>query len=183
MKLRLVPEQIQLLKEEFLKVNKDKNSVLADRMINSDEIKASDEGKGFSFSSATYQEETEFIQLTSRQREIAKIIENSLVVSEYHEDYIDLGTVFEISFLDDEEPEIYTLVEKRVSTESSSGNNRFISLDSPIGRSVYGKRESEPFACVIPGGDLCAGVITKVYSEEKAKAYRKQNIKVQEKKI
>ncbi len=130
-----IQKQLQLLsqKEEQLLEYK-KQFYGATRLCYSDN---SNWGDSIEFS--RYQSEFENIQKEKRHYE--KVLASSELVTDFDCEKVDIGTTFEIQF-ENQEKYHYTLVESNVGISSIDG---YITIASPLGRALLGKRIGEHF--------------------------------------
>lgn len=88
-----------------------------------------------------------FITNTNTLNEIRSKLLNCEIIEPNYNDEIGIGSTFEISlfFEDEEDKSVFTLVETRLPKDPAN----FISIDSPLGKSVFGKKQGDNFKYVV----------------------------------
>lgn len=145
--MKLIPEQISYLRkeEETTKKNLEQyENYLASRDITSSELST---GALIGDSITDHQLNME----RQHYKEITDLLANSEYVTARTTDKIDIGTKFVIQYDDDDEQASMTLTE---CVFKLSSLRDFISIESPIGKAVIGKKAGEEFkAEVITGAN------------------------------
>lgn len=156
--MRLLKEQYENIQEKITNLKAERqsyiemaNEVRADIKCN----EVTDTGDTFSkISSSIIQNDIAYLE---------SLLANSTIVEVENNGKIGIGITFGciIDFGDEVEENEYTLVEK---IDGLSGN--YVSVDSPLGKSVIGKRQGENFRYEIGKCEI-KGKITKVLMEKK----------------
>lgn len=100
---------------------------------------------------APYHAAREALALTeSRHRQISEALKRAVVVERTNDDRSGVGSTVIITNLDDDKQVHYTLVSPR---EANAGERK-ISVDSPVGRELLGKREGDEVRVTTPRGEV-----------------------------
>ena len=104
-----------------------------------------------------------FIMNTNSLNDIKKKLLNCEVVERSNSDEIEVGSTFEISlfFDDEEEKSIFTLVETRIPKDPIN----FISVTSPLGKAILGKKQGDNFKYVVENS-IFSGRIDEIVKEK-----------------
>lgn len=104
-----------------------------------------------------------FIMNTNSLNDIKKKLLNCEVVERSNSDEIEVGSTFEISlfFDDEEERSIFTLVETRLPKDPIN----FISVTSPLGKAILGKKQGDKFKYVVENS-IFSGRIDEIVKEK-----------------
>ena len=116
--MKLIPEQVAYLREK-VKLLKTKNKEYYN-----------------------YFGDNEFVPNLDKLAKYEQILKTSEYVKDINVNKVDIGTKFEIRFSDSSDIRKYTLVENTIGVNPSEG---YISINSPLGESIYGKSEDEKF--------------------------------------
>lgn len=166
--MRLIKEQIKLLEDEidYLVTNIENMK----EMISSTHCGVvSNARQESSFADIKRQ----IVANDSRVKKIETILKDAVVIESSNSDTIGIGSRVSL-FLDFGEGDIdedsfidFTLIEKKVSTESSEN---FITMDSALGKAIVGKKEKDKFSYKIFDNRVIEGIVmscNKEKSEEK----------------
>ena len=141
----LIPEQISHLRKQIVQTKENINSYKD--YLTSKDITSGD------YSSRAFIGDSVLDDQYSRERKVYAdtmyALETAQYKTERNTDVIDLGTKFNIQFDGDEEIDEIILVE---GTEGLSFRDGFVSLNSPLGQNVIGKKEDERFEYTIVTG-------------------------------
>lgn len=107
-----------------------------------------------------------FIMTTSALNEIKKQLLNCEIIEPNNSDEIGIGSNFEISsdFDGKELTEVFTLVETRLAGDPSN----YISVSSPLGKAVIGKKEGDTFRYVVENS-IFTGKINQIIKTQENK--------------
>lgn len=134
----LIPEQISYLRKQIIQTKENINSYKD--YLTSKDITSGD------YSSRAFIGDSVLDAQYGRERQIYRDTMNSLEAATYKRErnfeQIDIGTKFTIQFDGDEELDEIILVE---GTQGLSFRDGFVSLNSPLGQNVIGKKENERF--------------------------------------
>lgn len=88
-----------------------------------------------------------FIMNTNELNDIKKKLLNCIIVEQNNSDTIEIGSSFEISLFFDEEEEKsnFTLVETKLPRDPIN----YISISSPLGKAVIGKKQGDDFKYIV----------------------------------
>lgn len=142
---KFLPEQIENLQKKL----EQKTSMVAS--INNIRKAAFEEKKTGSGQETSFPVDNSllgsFIMNTNSLNDIKNKLLNCEVIEPNNSDEIGLGSKFEISlfFDEEEEREIFTLVETKISGDPSN----FVSVNSPLGKAVLGKKQGDNFRYVV----------------------------------
>jgi transcription elongation factor GreA len=104
---------------------------------------------------AEYQEARENQAVTEdRITKLELILKNAVIVSEEHTDIVNVGSVVEVE--KDGKKVSYTIV----GTEEADALNGKISIRSPFGQAVLGKKKGDSFTFSAPTGEVLCKVIS-----------------------
>ncbi len=141
----LIPEQISYLRKQIFTTKENINSYKD--YLTSKDITSGD------YSSRAFIGDSVLDDQYSRERKIYSDTMYALETSEYKTnrttDIVDIGTKFTIQFDGDPEHDEIILVE---GTEGLSFRDGFVSLNSPLGQNVIGKKENDRFEYVVTTG-------------------------------
>ena len=157
--MKLIPEQVQNIRCEILAREQEK--IMFDEYY--DDQKALG-GTDQELNCIVKDETINFQnhQNKTRLEELKNILLTGEYVKKINTDQIDIGTKFYLEF-EGEEKEKYTLVDTK---ECLSSINGFISKDSPLGKSIYGKKENEEFSIKTQYG-IETGMIKEIIQDPK----------------
>ena len=169
--MMLIPYQVSLLKKEHqMLIDERKALVEAEKGREDGTIASHEEDHNYD---AMYH--TAFRNTVNRTQRIYQILTSSQVlqvVKDYNEEEIQIGTTFNVCFIEDgelESEETFTLIEQKVSTESSTDG--FVSMEGAFGQAICRKRTGDSFAYAGENGYLISGVISKIYTKEEHKRH------------
>lgn len=150
--MKLFPEQVKSLREErrniYEKMNSFKETYVTREHSDVDNLNAM---------VSDYNDDVAYAKNTNRLDEINFILSTSDYVTERNCAYIDYGTKFD--FRDEFGTETKMLVEP-VATDIS-----FLSIDSPLGKSIKGAKSGEKVSFVLGNGFKQDAFITKIYQD------------------
>lgn len=133
----LIPEQIYDIIEAKIETNKRKSMYYED-MIKSQEL------TGFENTSISAlkqnQSQIHYQRLKNKGKELDRILNTSHIIEKRNLERIDIGTFFYYKWLDEDDIKSAYLVEQTI---SPSIDNKFISIESPFGKSVKGAKEGD----------------------------------------
>lgn len=133
----LIPEQIYEIKKVIVETNK-RMPIYYEDMINGKEI------SGFENTNMSAQKNNPSQEiyniLKNRVKELERIISVSHIIEKRNLDSIDIGTYFYYKWIDEDEIESAYLVEQN---PLFTIDNKFISIESPIGKSIIGAKEGD----------------------------------------
>ncbi len=99
-------------------------------------------------------------------KEIRNLLNNSTFLKNRSLDKVEVGTKFEVRFFDDEETESMILVDKLNGVPSTLG---FVSIESPLGKSIVGHKVGEEFSYKIDDNDRSVKIDCSLVSIENNK--------------
>jgi len=133
----LIPEQIYIIMEEIKNIEKN-------IAIHNQEIKNGNEivdfenlGIPVTIHNSSYRI---YNELYEKSKRLKNILQTSKIIEERNFDNIDIGTYFYYKWIDEDEIESAYLVEQN---PLSTIDNKFISIESPIGKSIIGAKEGD----------------------------------------
>jgi len=159
--MRIIPEQVKYLREEIKKLREQLESYDQYYLERDREVGTQETCMVFCGDSITEHQ-------IAKNYKTLKTYEKFLLIGDYvrkpETDKIGIGTKFSLKFDGENIEENYTLVEVLVGKHMF---NEAITVESPIGKSIIGKKEGETFTYKI-GGNEIKGIITKIETNEKA---------------
>lgn len=171
--MQLIKEQVELIEE----------SINARKKLDGDyhtQFVASKTDKAYGYIGYNPDSSIEFAYHNNKNEllRLLAILEDpeTKIVEEVSTTSIEVGTTFSVQFSDEDEEETFTLVEALTGLENRS---RYVSLESPFGRSILHKGEDETFEYVTKINDRSvsiSGTITSIENTN-AKAAPKEFIK------
>lgn len=155
--MKLIPEQVQLLEKELLKLNDTRSLLIEQKEYQNSYISCDGEGSG-----VRGDEKEEIQRSYNRIKEIESLLKYCEILPTPCSDTITLGSYFtvEINFSEDES-EVFNgyLVEEMVTTEDSQS---FFSTKSYLGKSLLGKRKNDNISWQLPDGGIVSGTVLAV---------------------
>ena len=151
-KIRLLPEQVEILKTELERRHMDSNFITESLKSKSEEGYAR-ELNDLNISSYDPIFEHDIAAAFEREGQLEALLKRAEVVNDYNAEQVDIGTKFELSCDygdNDVERNTYILVDD---IYGRNEENPYISINSPIGKSAYGKKVGEKFIVRLPKGD------------------------------
>lgn len=94
-------------------------------------------------------------QVEARIKELEYMMEHAVIIEEAPKDVVGLGSTVEIEYVEDEDTDEYKIVG---SLEADPFENK-ISDESPIGKSLYGKKVGDVVKVPSPNGDYDIKII------------------------
>lgn len=94
-------------------------------------------------------------QVEARIKELEYMMEHAVIIEEAPKDVVGLGSTVEIEYVEDEDTDEYKIVG---SLEADPFENK-ISDESPIGKSLYGKKVGDVVKVPSPNGDYEVKII------------------------
>lgn len=165
--MELIEYQVKLLKDEY-EENKEEIRSLVNSEKNRLEGKTIRPLDGEIYNDQNHQRVE---KLRIRNKAIMNILSSSIVINKQLSSQIGVGSTFSVIFTDEEEEEVFTLIESKVSTEKSTDN--FVTMNSDFGNAINRKGVNETFAYTTENDNLISGVIKKIYNEQEQKEYLK----------
>lgn len=160
---KLVSEQAILLKEEKDREN-EAIELLRSKLISIDDVTV--HGNYDTQKSAV---QKEIITKYTRIKQIESALNTSVIVENHVSDIIEIGSEFSI-ILDNEEPLDFVLIEKMIAGESSE---RFLSIESNLGKAVLHKKVGDSFSLVTESGDTINGFTAHCEQKDKTTSFTK----------
>lgn len=135
MKHKLTSEQVELLKLSIEAIQEEIDK------------KKPDLGKFLDKENALRREVmNEINSLYARIDNIKIVLSNSeVVVLDPNSDIVDIGSLVTVAYDDEDDVERFILIENNYNNALSSGRDAFVTLESPMGKAVFGKKK----------GDIC----------------------------
>lgn len=159
--MKIIPEQVKYLREEIKKLRKELASYEQYYLERDKEVGTQETCMVFCGDSITEHQ-------IAKNYKTLKMYEKFLLVGEYvrkpETDRIGIGTKFSLKFDGETTEENYTMVEVLIGKHMF---NEAITIESPIGKSIIGKKVGEYFSYKIGSNDI-RGIITKIKKNEKA---------------
>lgn len=143
--MKLVPEQISQLRKEVA-TSKQNLTGYSDYLASKDITSSDYSARALVGDSFTDQQ---FHMEQDHYREVLDLLVNSDYVKNRSTDKIDIGTKFVIRYADDDETKAIILTE---CVFGLSHLTNFISIESPIGKAVVGKKQGEAFRAEVITG-------------------------------
>jgi len=175
--MNLMPFQMNLLNQEYARnIDEIKSIVESERKRLEGKTIRAENGE-------TYDDQSHktIENLKLRNKEISRILNTASVVNNYNEEQVSVFSTFDVIFVDDDMEEVtFTLIEEKLSTESSVDG--FVTLNSEFGSAVHRKKINETFAYSLENGYLVSGIITKIYAKKEQSEYFKEKNKDKQKK-
>lgn len=175
--MNLMPYQMNLLKKEY-----ERNIDELKSLVESEKERL--EGKTIKAENGeTYDDQSHkaITNLKLRNKEIFRLLDTASVINCCNENQVSAASTFNVIFIDDDtEEETFTLIEEKVSTESSIDG--FVTLNSDFGTAVHRKKVNETFAYRLENDYLVSGIITKIYTKEEQSKYFKSKAQEKQKK-
>lgn len=165
--MELIEYQVRLLIDEY-----EENKEEIEGLVNSEKKRL--EGKTIrSLDGEIYNDQNHqrVEKLRIRNKAIINILSSSIVINKQLSSQIGVCSTFSVIFTDEEEEEVFTLIESKVSTEKSTDN--FVTMNSDFGNAINRKGVNETFAYTTEDDNLISGVIKKLYNEQEQKEYLK----------
>lgn len=133
--MKLVPEQIKYLR--------DRKKILEQKRKEYQEYLEGRDKTGFEKIGmpqyGDFASDMEYRTYLKENQEVDETLATSTFQSERNYEFIDIGTLFQVRFEDEDETEDFMLVEKGISHDSMN----LVSLESDLGKAVEGRREKE----------------------------------------
>ncbi len=130
----LIPEQIRILKEKKIRLEKELATI--DNYRDSEDKTIGEESRNYG--GKDYITNDTFSRIRNELSQINDTLQNGVYLKERCLDKIDIGTKFSFQFIDEEEIYNFTLVDTSLGLNSIDG---FISKDSPLGQKCIGKKD------------------------------------------
>ncbi|MBE6144229.1 MAG: hypothetical protein E7169_01495 [Firmicutes bacterium] len=160
-KTKLLPEQVEWIKTRLEELRTEIDNARSE-LLNSETrpFHASPEGFNYVPDFGTF---SQLGRLKKEMEELDSILGDSEIVTEYNANQIDIGTRF-VASLDFGNGEVvtdhYILVSKGFSKVDE--DIYYITLDSPTGRAVYGKKVNEVICYTTPTNQIVGGIIEEI---------------------
>ncbi len=108
-----------------------------------------------------------FVMNTSELNDIKKKLLNCVIIEPNNSDEIGIGSTFEISLFFDgeEEKSTFTLVETRLSKDPIN----YISISSPLGNAIIGKKQGDDFKYFVENSIISGRIDEVIKTNEKVK--------------
>lgn len=97
-------------------------------------------------------------EIEARIRELEAILKYAVIVDQHHSDVIEIGSTVTVQKKNDEEKKIYQIV----GSEEADMLVGKISLNSPLGQAMLGKKKGETFIFETPAGKKVEYKIIKI---------------------
>ena len=146
----LTKEKEKELKEELEYLKKDKRKEIAEQLEYAKSL-------GDLSENAEYHEAREMQGITEdRIQKLESILKNAVIVSSHHStDIVSVGSVITITKDGSKNEQVYTIV----GGEESDLLNNKVSVYSPLGEAVLGKKKGESFTFKAPSGAITYKII------------------------
>ena len=158
--MKLIPEQLKGIEKAAAELKEERKSFKA----YIDERRETNERDGYKIICIDHCTEDEIITNAIKLSKLQKIVDTAEIIDTPNNNQIGIGSTFKLKMaddLDDDELEEYTLVEKAIGVTIFDG---YISLDSKLGQSVYGKHVGENFSYKLSpkANDTVTGTIVSI---------------------
>lgn len=157
--MKLIPQQVEILKAELSKLRQRKQELI-DSKSNTyaicHENQTGDNDRELIDSIAT---------LNVRMNKIQRILDNAEVVEPRTDGKIGIGTKFDMLLTTPRgrvKEETRTLIETKVTLEDMS---QYLTLETDLGKAILGLQAGEEFSYTIPNGKTMFGTITAIRKE------------------
>jgi len=90
-----------------------------------------------------------------RISKLESVLKNAVIISAHNTDYVAVGSVVTVSKVGDKNEKVYTIV----GGEESDLANGKISVHSPFGEAIMGKKKGEQFSYNAPSGPIAYKII------------------------
>lgn len=160
---KLVREQAILLEEEKARENEE-IELLRSKLISIDDVTVHG---NYDTQKSVIQKE--IIAKYEKIKHIEGSLNSSGIVENHVSDIIEIGSEFSI-ILDGEEPLDFVLIEKKIASESSE---RFLSIESNLGKAILNKKVGDSFSLVTESGDVINGLTAHCRQNDKDVSFTK----------
>ena len=103
-------------------------------------------------------------QKMEQLREYRELLVHSEYVKEPQKDEIGIGTRFRVRFDNDMQSDEFVLIDSMIGCNMA---NSSVTANSPLGKSLIGKKEGESFSCFFESNNIITGTIEKIQMDEK----------------
>lgn len=157
----LIPEQVKFLREAISELERSKKC-FEDYLSNRDNARCIEDIEINVTDSMT---EYKFSQQQEQLREYRELLAHSDYVKKLPKDKVEIGTRFRVRFDDSNQSDEFVLTDSIVGCDVANGS---VTTNSPLGKSVIGKKEGEHFSYFLnEGGKKFSGVIEEIHTDEK----------------
>lgn len=167
--MELIPQQVEMLKNELSSLSQ-RRQELIDSKSNTyaicDENQTGDSDRELIDDIAT---------LNVRINKIYALLSSAIVKKDIDDNQIDIGTEFDMLLTNPRgrvKEETRTLIAKKVTLEDMS---QYVTLETEIGKAVYGRQAGEDFSYRLPNGKTMFGTVTAL---RKTAAYDNEQVKI-----
>lgn len=161
-KIKLLPVQVENLQKQYAETFLRLQRINVDASTSLEDIKAA---SGKELNLGLDASLLGSLSVTARDyADAKKILENHEVIEPNNSDIIGLGSTFvlDMNYSGIEATEVLTLVEVR----NSRDDENFISISSPLGRAVNGKKEGDAISYIVDNRNI-TGKVTEIIKEHK----------------
>ena len=145
----LTKERHQTLSEELEHLKKVKRKEVAEKLEYAKSL-------GDLSENAEYHEARDIQGVVEdRIQKLESVLKHAIIVSSHHTDSVDVGSTVTVVKTGDKDEKIYTVV----GNEESDLSSNKISMHSPFGEAIMGKKKNESFTFEAPAGPITYKII------------------------
>lgn len=151
--MELIPQQVEMLKNELSSLSQKRQELIdskSNRYAICNENQTGDNDREIIDSVAA---------INAKINKICTLLDNAIVIEDVDDSHINIGTEFDMILTTPRgsvQEETRTLIAEKVTLEDMS---QYISLQTNIGKAVYGRQVGEDFSYILPSGKTMFGTI------------------------